>query len=159
MCTPTVTTARPDEALQLAADLRRRAAGAEAEAEDATRIAVLMAQRAGINVRDAAALLGVSYQRVQQIATEAARESAPKLGMARTFCPDRTGKVRPTFMRASGAWLGRSTQRGVPAVRLLRGAPEGSQVLFVAGNWPHVDPVQRLSPGRLTIPGSGRSTS
>lgn len=75
--TSTVTTDRPDQALQLAADLRRRAVEAEADAEHATRIAVLMAQQAGISVRDAAALLGVSYQRVQQIASEAARESSP----------------------------------------------------------------------------------
>lgn len=70
----TFATNRPDEALQLAAEARRRAAEAEAEAEHATAIAVLMAQQAGISVRDAAVLLGVSHQRVQQILAEASRE-------------------------------------------------------------------------------------
>lgn len=70
----TFTTNRPDEALQLAAEARRRAAEAEAEAEHATTIAVLMAQQAGISVRDAAVLLGISHQRVQQILAEASRE-------------------------------------------------------------------------------------
>jgi predicted RNase H-like HicB family nuclease len=65
------TSGRPDTALQLAANARRRAAEAEAEAEHATRIAVLMAQRAGISMRDIAMLLGISHQRVQQIAAAA----------------------------------------------------------------------------------------
>ncbi len=66
-----ITTTRPDQALRQAAEARRRAAEAEAEAEHATAIAVLMAQRAGISMRDAAILLGISFQRVQQIAAAA----------------------------------------------------------------------------------------
>lgn len=61
---------RPEAALQMAADARQRAADAEEEAEHATAIAVLMAQEAGISMRDAAALLGISHQRVQQISGE-----------------------------------------------------------------------------------------
>jgi predicted RNase H-like HicB family nuclease len=58
----------PDAALQLAAAARQRAKEAEQEAETATAIAVLLAQAAGISMRDIATLLGVSHQRVQQIA-------------------------------------------------------------------------------------------
>lgn len=63
---------RPDAALEQAVQARRRAGEAEAAAERATRTAVLAAESAGISMRDTAALLGVSHQRVQQIAASAA---------------------------------------------------------------------------------------
>jgi predicted RNase H-like HicB family nuclease len=63
-----MTVVRPEQALQMAADARERAAKAEAEAEHTTTVAVLMGQQAGISLRDMAVLLGVSHQRVAQIA-------------------------------------------------------------------------------------------
>jgi len=73
-----IATSPPDQALALAAEARRRAQEAESEAEHATTMAVLMAQQAGISLRDAALFLGLSHQRVQQIAAAgtAAREAA-----------------------------------------------------------------------------------
>ncbi len=58
------------EAVAAAALLRQRAEAAEQEAEHATRIAVLVALSAGMGMRDIATILGISYQRVSQIAAE-----------------------------------------------------------------------------------------
>ncbi len=58
---------RPESGLRRAVELRRRAAEASTEAEQATRSAVASAQRAGISMRDTAALLGITHQRVHQI--------------------------------------------------------------------------------------------
>lgn len=66
-----------DEAVAYAAALRERAEQAEQEAEHATRIAILVALSAGMGMRDVAAILGISYQRVSQIAAEVELEDAP----------------------------------------------------------------------------------
>lgn len=72
-----------DEAVAYAAALRERAEQAEQEAEYATRIAILVALTAGMGMRDVAAILGISFQRVSQIArvgqitAEVEREDAP----------------------------------------------------------------------------------
>lgn len=61
----------PELAIQRARAARQRVAEVEAEAEHVTQTAVLRAQDAGISFRDTGALLGLSHQRVQQIAQEA----------------------------------------------------------------------------------------
>ena len=60
----------PHEAVAYAADLRRQLEEKEHEVEHATRIAVLVALAGGIGMRDIALILGISYQRVSQIAAE-----------------------------------------------------------------------------------------
>lgn len=62
--------AAPHEAVAYAAALRERAEAAEAEADQATRVAVLIGLAGGMSMRDLAALLGISHQRVSQIAGE-----------------------------------------------------------------------------------------
>ena len=63
--------APPHEVVAYARALRERAEAAEAEADHATRIAILLALDAGMGMRDVAAILGISFQRVSQIAGEA----------------------------------------------------------------------------------------
>lgn len=60
--------AAPHEAVAYGALVRQRADEAEREAEHATRMAVLIGLSGGMGMRDIAALLGISHQRVSQIA-------------------------------------------------------------------------------------------
>lgn len=110
-----MTAVRPEQALQMAADARERAAKTEAEAEHATTVAVLMGQQAGISLRDMAVLLGISHQRVAKIAAVAGCLARLPGDLTRS----RRGRLVSRLRRAGRA---PTRGRGTPA-RACSGSP------------------------------------
>jgi predicted RNase H-like HicB family nuclease len=68
-------------ALQAALEARERADLAQSEADKATRLAVEVLSRLGLSMRDAAALVGLSHQRIAQIAKSSNSRRRPSAGL------------------------------------------------------------------------------